>query len=86
MRLPRPQFSLRPLLFAVTAFGLWLPWHMERARMQEKVVRRLHGTWGHLAYDYEVGKPFGQARAASRSWPISDQLRPSGGTNIGFEI
>jgi hypothetical protein len=50
----RPRFSLRALLALVTLFGVWLPLQMERAKEQKKAVRRIHGIWGSVTYDYQA--------------------------------
>jgi hypothetical protein len=70
----RPRFSLRLLLLAVTVFGLWLPWQMQRARQQKQAVRRLHGIWGKLTYDYEVGEGLPQTVEARIPKPLLDRL------------
>jgi len=70
----RPRFSLRLLLVAITGFGLWLPWHIERARMQKQAVRRLHGIWGTLKYDYEVNEVFPQQIESRIPQPLLDRL------------
>ncbi|MEX0714837.1 MAG: hypothetical protein WD278_21095 [Pirellulales bacterium] len=49
------QFSLRGLLFALTAVGGWLGTHVNRVKNQREAVAELKKVNGLLAYEYQLG-------------------------------
>jgi len=56
------RFSLRTLLIAVTAFGVWLGVKLHQAREQRAAVKEIRALGGWVHYDYQ--RQFCSARPA----------------------
>ncbi|HEV7225635.1 MAG TPA: hypothetical protein VGN42_23215 [Pirellulales bacterium] len=52
------QVSLRSVLVAITALGLWLGWKAERAHRQREAVRRIEALGGTVQYDWQPGRAY----------------------------
>lgn len=51
-RYPRWQFTLRTAFIATAVLGVWLGFHLQAARQQQKAVAAIRAAGGWVGYDY----------------------------------
>jgi len=61
------RFSLRALLIAVTAFGVWLGIKLHEAREQRAAVKEIRALGGWVHYDYQIAG--GSFVPQGQPWP-----------------
>ena len=64
------RFTLRSLLIAITLFGVWLGWRVDRAHRQRDAVRAIRACGGNVTYDYQVAAKKVDARPSEPAWLI----------------
>jgi hypothetical protein len=69
-------------LLTVTAFGIWLPLHLQSTAEQKRAVRRFHGVWGRAVYDYQTVTTAG---IVGESW-VPAQLRAALGDDFFHSV
>jgi hypothetical protein len=62
------QFSLRGLLFALTAVAVWLGAHVNRVKNQREAVAELKKVNGLLTYEYQLGPTRGHLLENVYTW------------------
>ena len=95
-RKPWIRYTLRSLLIAITIFGIWLAFRVNRAHNQRRVVAAVRQSGGFVQYDHQHAESYWAMPAAQRPgfrklhshipsrlvMKLRDLIRPHLGTDL----